>query len=175
MAKGKTKTKGVNLPVPQSRDEAAAAIRAIGEDQRELLRIEADMNDALTRIKEEAEHKAAPVRERLEAATEGLKVWAEANRAALTNGNKVKFAELGTGKISWRARPASVSLRKIEEIIARLKAVGLQRFLRVKEEVNKEAMLAEPDVARTVPGVSIGSEGEDFIVEPFAAELAGGA
>jgi phage host-nuclease inhibitor protein Gam len=42
----------------------------------------------------------------------------------------------------------------------------------VKEEVNKEALLAEPEIAGTVAGVSIGSPGEDFIVEPFEAELA---
>lgn len=43
--------------------------------------------------------------------------------------------------------------------------------LRVKEEVNKEAMLAEPDVARTVAGVTVGSAGEDFVIKPFETEL----
>ncbi|MCW5720408.1 MAG: hypothetical protein KIS86_04620 [Devosia sp.] len=48
----KAKTLGTNLPVPQDRDEAAATITTIGELQRELTRIEADMNDRLAAIKE---------------------------------------------------------------------------------------------------------------------------
>ncbi len=93
-------------------------------------------------------------------------------RASLTGDNKVKFADLGTGKISWRLRPAKVSLRgKVEEIVERLKSLGLHRFVRVSEEVNKEAMLGDREAARAVSGVSIASEGEDFIVEPFEAQI----
>ena len=33
-------------------------------------------------------------------------------------------------------------------------------------------MQAEPEVARGIEGVTIGSAGEDFIVEPFEAGLA---
>lgn len=168
----KTKTLGVNLPVPQSRDDAAIAIRQIGERNREIARIEADMNDKLAFIKEEAELRAAPLKEDVSGLTEGLKVWAEANRDSLTNKGKVKFADLGTGKINWRLRPAKVSIRKVEDVLDTLKRLGLQRFLRVKEEVNKEAMLEAPEEARGVAGVTIGSEGEDFIVEPFEAEIA---
>jgi len=49
----------------------------------------------------------------------------------------------------------------------------LEKFIRVKEEVNKDAMLAEPDQAMKVPGVTIKSGGEDFIIEPL--ELKKGA
>jgi phage host-nuclease inhibitor protein Gam len=172
MAKAaKTKTRGANLPVPQSREAAAEMLAAIGADQRELDRIAADMNGELSRIKTDAEAKAKPIQERIVASTEGLKVWAEANRDALTDGGKVKTADLGTGKIAWRVRPPSVTLRGVDDILARLKALDLTRFIRTKSEVDKEAMLKEPEVARQVAGVSIGSEGEDFIVEPFAAQL----
>jgi|GEM_PF-1800630 len=36
---------------------------------------------------------------------------------------------------------------------------------------HKEAMLADPEKARMIAGISIGSEGEDFIAEPFEAEI----
>lgn len=176
MAKGRTKTRGANLPVPQTRDDAASHVRRIGEIGRELARREADMNDSLARVKEAVEAAAVPLREESERLTEGLKTWCEANRDALTGGNKVKFADLGTGKISWRLRPAKVSAPKDQEtVIAALIRLGLQRFVRTKSEVNREAMLAEPEVARTVPGIRVGSEGEDFVVEPFEAELTGAA
>lgn len=174
MAK-KTKVIGANLPVPQSRDEAAEAIVAVGIAQREIARIEADMNDQLAVLKERAEQAAQPLRELVKGRTEGLKVWAEANRDALTGGGKVKFADLGTGKVSWRLRPASVRLSKVEQVIEAIKKLGFTQFIRAKEEVNKEAMLADADRARLIAGVAIGTAGEDFIVEPFEASISDAA
>ena len=52
-----------------------------------------------------------------------------------------------------------------------LRRLGLKRFIREKEEVNKEAILNEPEAVAHVAGISI-SQGEDFIVTPFETELA---
>ena len=170
MAK-KTKTLGVNLPVPQNRDDASETLRMIGETNRQIARIEADMNDKIAMLKDQAEKLASPLKDQVVARTEGLKVWAEANRDSLTNGGKVKFADLGTGKIRWRLRPASVRITGVDRVIEAIKKLGFAAFLRTKEEVNKEAMLADPEKARMIAGISIGSEGEDFIAEPFEAEI----
>lgn len=168
----KAKTAGANIPVPQNADDAAAAIRRVGEANREVARIALDLSDRTATLKEEAEARARPLKDEAAALTEGLKMWAEANRDALTGGGKVKSADLGTGRVLWRLRPAKVSLRgKAEDIVQRLKELGLQRFVRTSEEVNKEAMLAEKETARAVAGVTIASEGEDFVVEPFETEL----
>ncbi|MEN5083709.1 host-nuclease inhibitor Gam family protein [Bosea sp. TWI1241] len=171
MTKLRTKTIGANLPVPQNRDDAARAVREIGDDRRRLARLEADMNDRIAKLKQQYEQQAEPVRERISGATEGLKMWAEANRAALTGGDKTKTVDLGTGEVKWRLRPPSVRVTKLDDVLKRLRDLGLSKFIRVKEEVNKDALLAEPDAARTVAGISIGSPGEDFIVEPFEAAL----
>ncbi len=168
----KTKTRGLNLPVPQSREEASNFVRMIGENERQRARIEADMNDAIARIKEDAELRAEPLKSAIVAMTEGLKTWCEANRAALTDGGKVKHHEFAAGKVSWRLRPPKVTIRKAEEVIERIRAMGLKaRFLRIAEEIDREAMLRDPDRARGIPGVTIGSEGEEFSVEPFEAAL----
>lgn len=167
----KTKTRGANLPVPQSRDEAAAALRRIGDLNREVARIELDLNDQIAALKETAERTADPLKEEAKARTEGLKVWAEANRDQLTGGGKTKTADLGTGRISWRLRPPSVRVTGSDRVIEAIKKLGFAAFLRTREEVNKEALLADPDKARLIAGISIGSEGEDFIVEPFEAEI----
>lgn len=171
MSKARTKTRGANLPVPQSREEAAEAVKQIGIWQRQHARLQADLNDQVAELKKDAEDAAAPLVESIETHIEGLKLWAEANRLKLTDGGKVKFAELGTGKISWRFRPPSVRIYKVESVIEAIKRLGLAAFLRTKEEVNKEAMLADPEKARLVSGVTIGTEGEDFIVEPLEVEL----
>jgi phage host-nuclease inhibitor protein Gam len=74
-------------------------------------------------------------------------------------------------------RPPSVRLRDMKRVLEALVQLGLARFIRVKQEVDKEAMLREPELAAQVPGVSIGSEGEEFVVSPLVVALpaAGGA
>ncbi len=169
----KAKTRA-GASAPQSREEAASFVRRIGENSRAIARFEADMNDAIVRLKEDAQTCAAPLADEIGQLTEGLRTWCEANRVALTDGGKRKFADLGTGKIEWRFSPPKVTIKGVEAVLAAIKTLGLP-FIRAKEEIDKEAMLAQPDKARLVPGVSIGSAGEMFAVEPFEAEIAGGA
>ncbi len=174
MNKSKSRVPAVAVRVPQARAEASEALRLLGERTRQLARIQADMNDALARIKEEAETHAAPIRAEAEAILEGLKVWCEANRETIC-GRGTKTADLGTGTVSWRLRPPSVSVRGADSVIEACRRLGLHRFLREKVEVNKEAMREEPEVARLIAGVTVGSAGEDFVAEPFEAELEGAA
>lgn len=170
----KSKTRAANLAVPQTREEAAKYVHDIGAAQRRIARIEADMNDAIASAKNQAENLATPLRTEVETLTQGLRIWADANRDALTDGNKRKYADLGTGKIEWRFSPPKVTIRGLEQVIERIKALRLgEKFLRVKEEINKEAMLAEPETAQSIVGVFIGSAGESFSVEPFEAEVQG--
>ncbi len=169
----KSNARAANLPVPQSREAAAAALHEIGMQQRQLARIEADMNDAIAQATKVAEAESRGLRECIEALTEGLRVWADANRAALTGDGKRKFADLGTGRIEWRLAPPSVKISKVKEVIERIRARGLVSFLREKTEIDKEAMLSDPERARAIPGVTIGSAGESFSVEPFEAEIQG--
>jgi phage host-nuclease inhibitor protein Gam len=46
----------------------------------------------------------------------------------------------------------------------------LERFIRLKPEVNKEAILNEPEAVRDVPGLSI-KQDESFSIEPFETAL----
>jgi len=169
----KAKTRGANVPVPQSREEAAKFIHDIGAAQREIARIEADMNDEIALAKKTAEANALPFRSQIEELTDGLRTWAEANRAALTDNGKRKHAELGTGRIEWRFAPPRVTIKGVEEVIARIRTLGLGVFLRERVEIDKEAMLREPEKARLIAGVAIGTAGENFTVEPFEAEIMG--
>ena len=172
MASRKMKTQGTNVPVPQDDSEAREAIREIGDLNREVLRIEAEMNDQIAALQQEYGLRAAPLREQALAKQEGLKMFCEVNRARLTNGGKVKYHRFATGEISWRLRPAKVTIRGKDAVIAAIKAARLgKKFLRVREDVNKEAMLEDRATAAAIQGVTIGSDGEDFIVEPFETEL----
>lgn len=169
--KNRLKTPAIKIAVPQSREQAAQAIAEIGTADRELARIQASMNDKLAEIKAYFEEAAEPYNAKIKALTEGVQTWAEANRDTLTQNGKVKTAALTTGEILWRLRPPSVRVTGAEAVLDSLRRLGLKRFIREKEEVNKEAILNEPEAVAHVPGIAI-SQGEDFVVVPFAAELA---
>lgn len=168
--KNRLKTPAVRVDVPQSRDMAAQAIARIGIVNRDLARVTADMNDELAAVKARWEAAAEPLQLQIKALTEGVQTWAEANRDTLTQNGKVKTAALTTGEILWRLRPPSVRVTGAEAVLDALRRLGLKRFIREKEEVNKEAILNEPEAVAHVPGIAI-SQGEDFVVVPFEAEL----
>ncbi len=178
------KTKTIAKPAAQSREEAEQLIARIGIVQRELQRQDANLGDEIAKVKEAAETKAKPLKDELADAEGRVARWCEANRKELTRDGKIKTATLHTGVVSWRHRPPKVSLRgvKAEDVVAWLLEPAdsarfhLRRiFIRTKFELNKDAMLDHVDDAKTIPGVSIGSAGEDFIIEPFGGEKLEGA
>lgn len=165
------KTAAAVAPVPQDRDQVTAAIREIGELQRQIVRTSTEMNDELAAVKERYEAQAQPLQARIDALTQGLQIWAEANRDRITQHGKTKTVAFPSGELNWRTRPPSVRVTGAEAVLDILRRMGLGRFIRSKEEVNKEAILNEPKAVANVPGISI-QQGEDFVVTPFEAELA---
>jgi len=165
----RVKAQAAAWPVPQSHEEASAFIARIGKAQRERDRIETRLNDKLASVKAGFEVAAAPFKDEIERSSKGLQTWCEAHRDELTKGGR-KYYRFADGEVLWRLRPPKVSIRGVKRVIARLKDLGLNRLIRVKEEVNKEAMLAERRVAEQIKGVSI-EQGEDFVIKPFETEL----
>lgn len=166
----KIKSKALRAAVPQSREECTEFIARIGRLQRERKRIETEMNDELSAIRQKYEEMARPMAEEIRQLCVGVQVWCEANRASLTNNGKVKHANLASGEVRWRMRPPRVSLRGKENIIETFKKLGWTQFVRVKEDVNKDAVLADPERATKVPGVKV-IQTEDFVIVPFETEL----
>lgn len=157
-------------PVPQNREEARDYMRRIGHHQNERKRIEATMNEQIQKIRDKYQELAAPHAEQITELSTGLHVWAEANRAELTNNGKRKSADLGAGEVQWRNTPPKVLLRNISGVIESLKSLGLDRFVRTKDEVNKDAILADPGAVEGIAGISI-TQGEDFVIKPHESEL----
>ena len=164
------KLAAVEYPVPQTQDEAVAAIAQIGVHQRERTRIEAAMNDELAIVREKWERQAAPHQEAIKTLHQGVQIWCEANRGRLTQGGKVKYAHLASGEVKWRMTPPKVVIRGAEAVLEILKSSNLSRFIRIKEEANKDAMLNEPEAVKNIPGISM-TQREEFIVIPFETSL----
>lgn len=163
------KTLSQPVAVPQSKTDAMRDIKAIGDLQRELNRIEADINDEIATLTNKAAPRIDALRERITALQEGVHTWCEAHRVELCG--KGKTANLVTGEVNWRKRPPSVSLSKVDAVIAKLRELGLTRFIREKEEVNKDAILAEPAAVAGVKGIKVVTDVEDFVITPFEVEV----
>lgn len=172
MAKTNTRLKTkAQIYVPQTRDEAAADIRKIGDLQRQALRATTDMNDEIAHVTQIYQPRLNALNDQLKTLQEGVQGYCEAHRTELTDGGKVKTANLITGEVQWRQRPPSVSIRGQEAVIDLIKRLGLTRFIRTKEEVNKEAVLNEPDEVRGVAGLTVVTGVEDFVITPFEQEV----
>ncbi len=155
----------------QTREEVEIAIKDIGDLQRELQRLATHQNDELAAITEKYAPKITALQEQMKPLQKAIEVWCEANRAELTQNGKTKTGSFNTGEVQWRQRPPSVSIRKADEVLARLRALGFTQFIRTKEEPNKEAMLAEPNIASTIAGITIKTAVEDFVIKPFEQEV----
>jgi phage host-nuclease inhibitor protein Gam len=170
MATAKKLKSKAQVYVPQTKEDAAADIRKVGELMRQLTREEADMNDLIAEITQRYQPGFDSLKEQITLLQDGVQSYCEANRDALTNGGKVKSANLITGEVAWRQNPPSVRISKSEIVIETLKRLGLGRFVRTKEEINKDAILNEPNDVRGVAGITLVTGVEQFVITPFEQE-----
>ena len=167
MARSKTTTSTDNLPVPGSKADAAEQLAQIGTLRRSIDARKGEADNQIAAISAEVDKSLEADRERLGALEAGLVKFCQDNRDELTDGGKTKTIKFASGRVSFRNRPMSVSIRKTVDVIARLRALNLDRFIRVKEEVNKDAMLEEPKAASAIEGVTIKSAGEEVLIDPL--------
>lgn len=169
--KSKTRIKTAAAAVAfQTREEVNEAIAQIGAAQRERDRIATAMNEELAAVRARYEQEAAPHAGVIEQFRQGIHIWAEANRVELTRDGKTKTVKLASGEISWRTRPPKVRITGEGIVAEALKRLGLERFLRTKVEIDKNAILADPDAVAGVKGIAL-SQGEDFVIRPFETEI----
>lgn len=172
MAKKATRIKTDTFAVRyQTREDVEQAIKAIGDLQRQLERESLAQNDEIGAITEKYAPRIAELQEQLKPMQEAVQAWCESRRDELTQNGKTKTGSFNTGEVQWRQRPPSVAIRGADSVIASLRTLGLVRFIRVKEEINKDAMLNEADLAATVAGVTIRKGVEDFVITPFEQDL----
>lgn len=155
--------------VPQSKTECAEAIKRIGDFTRDFTRLRADMNDRIAAITAEVQPLLEQLQAHIQAEQDGVQRFCEANRETLC-AKGTKTAGFITGEVSWRQRPPSVAIRGADAVLETLLRMGLGRFVRVKQEPNKEAMLNEPEALRGIAGITITTGVEDFIITPVEVQ-----
>lgn len=166
-------------PVPQTVEEANEAIRRIGEAERHLAGLQAQLSEFVDTAKAEVEFAAAPYKAVIKNLSAGVQTFCEANRKTLTDDGRRKFFAFAAGKVLWRFTPKAVKpagkkfswdiiLANIQ--LMRRDNAKLEKFLRRKVEINKDAMLEDEALALTVPGVKI-AQVEEFVIEPTEIKL----
>ena len=170
LGKGLQSIKRLVTSVPKNLLEAADFLSSIGREKRKIERIQSVLNEKIEELKTKAIAEVKSHEEEISQLVEGLFAFAESNRDKLTDGGKRKTVELPTGLFGWRMTPPAISIRNIKSVLAKLKELKLNHFIRVKEEVNKEAMLKDPELAETIKGVSI-IQREEFVVKPTEIQV----
>ncbi|MCK3654886.1 host-nuclease inhibitor protein Gam [Pasteurellaceae bacterium Macca] len=148
-------------------EQVQSAIKEIGDLSREHTRLTTEMNDLIGETSEKFAPQLTQLKNEIEPLQQAVQEYCEAHREELTENGKSKTATFITGEVQWRARPPSVSIRGADSVLESLNRLGLGRFIRTKNEINKEALLNEPDVAKGIAGITIKQGVEDFVIKPF--------
>ena len=194
----RAKTKATNLRVPQNDAEAEQMIAQLGASQRDQVAAKVRQDAVIDALETEHGKVMKAFQEEQAGLTEGISVWAAANRERLTSGGKTKTVQLASGTILWRDGRYAVKHRGLKEedvvravhdridelrgkaageprrsVALQLKAQAdvLEGCLRHIVKPNKDAMLAAREVAATVSGIVIEREPESFAVEPIASQI----
>lgn len=157
------------VPVPKDLPEAAIFLAEMGEQARCAEQIENDLNEAVSKLTADAAKRIQAHQERVKKLLQGLFAYAEKQKKQLIV-EKEKTVRLPTGVFGWRTTPFSVSIDDDKSVIKNLKSLDLERFIRVKESIDKQAMLKERSLASTVQGVTI-AQREEFFAKPAKVKL----
>lgn len=162
-SKSKKEPRALSVAIPRDGGEVGKYIEQIAETHRAIQRLAADYEAQITKLETEAQHKIELAQADMRDLFDAIHVYADENRTALTAGGG-KTITYPAGDIGWRFTPESVTIRNEKRVIEEIKALGLARkFIRIKEEVNKEAMLADQNDALRIDGVKI-SKTEQFVL-----------
>lgn len=148
-------------------EQVQNAIKEIGDISREITRLTTEMNDQIGEISKQYAPKLEALKAEIEPIQQAVQAYCEEHRLELTENGKTKTANFITGEVSWRARPPSITIRNKDGVLETLEKLGLVRFIRTKSEINKDALLAEPDVAKGIAGITFKQGVEDFVIKPF--------
>ena len=157
------------MTVPTTQAEAEVVLAEIGHLQRQAAILEAEMNDRLIELKDRYTKQVQLLNGQIETKFHALHAWAEANRSRLLK-EGLKTLKLSTGELNWRLTPHSVHITNAVKVLDTLKRLGLTHFIRTREEINKEAILAEPAKVEGVAGIAV-SQHEEFVAKPFESQV----
>jgi phage host-nuclease inhibitor protein Gam len=146
-------------------DEANMVLKEIGILEKELEGIDAEAHRQIAEIKEDAAKKGQALRKRIADDSALLGAYASYNKAELFKDRK--SVQLSFGSFGYR-KSTTISVKKTT--LELLRKLGMAKCIRVKEEVNKEAIaLLNDEVLKQVDAVR--KVKDDFFCEADKEEI----
>ncbi len=159
-------------PAFASLAEAAEAQKRIGTLLRQIHACEDQFEKEREVIDKKEDDAIRPLQ--AEALELGKQVYAFAvqHKTELTDGGTHKTVKLPmrAGSFAWYTTPPAITIENAQEVLQRIKELGLLRFVRTKEEVNREALLQEHTIASTIAGVTV-SRQDKFAIKPTGVKV----
>ena len=166
----RVKSNAVPFSVPQTREQVDEAITRIGVLQRQRVRVHTDKDEKMAIINQEHKSRLEPLDVEIRQLQQGVQVWCESRRDDLTQGGKVKYHNFPAGTVKWQMPPPRVVLKSVKAALDALFPRKLDKFIRVIQEVDKDAILAKPEAIAGIPEIRI-EQKEEFMVIPFETKL----
>ena len=178
------KTNRIKLPAAEltTREDAELAMNELSRLVAAQRKVTSDRDAAVAEIDKRVAPELSAITEQIQARTEGLRAWAITNPDQFPKGRK--SIEMLSGVLGFRLGTPKVGLISRaftwEKVLGLLESVSVWRnFVRIKREVDKEALLAchanAPDKAEWEAearrfGVRITQE-ETFYADPKGTEV----
>lgn len=179
MAKAKEKTKTVTI-YNYAKSDLAPAIASIAKKQNELAELQRVADLSIAKIQTDLAANIAPLIEEIQKISLSIRDYSDKNREDLFP-EEFKTLKLETGDISYRAGGTSVDatnsvklingiLQKNNLLVAKDRfEIRLEKaFLRMKLEINKDAIKENPDKAKELTGIGLKTSPEGFYIKPYS-------
>lgn len=170
--------------VYNDRNDLTTAVGLLGDLRSERDKYAGEAQTKITKIQEELQDKIGPLDAKISHITAGIVHFVKNQKANLFPDPEYKTHKLTTGSLQIRKVPASVKTRTstafLEKILDKtglLKAFTSlseklsKNFLRIKLELNKEAILADPINAKSKIGIEFNEESERLYIRPDSIDI----
>lgn len=142
----------------QSIEDADRVLSELRGFESQLEKIDAEAEREIAKIKEKATSAGKSIRERVKELTATLKAWSDFHKKDLFKDRKSLDRPFGT--FGYRKSPEQITITK--DTIRLLKEIGRSDCVRIKEEVNKEALREFTDEQLAQVGAARKSKEEFF-------------
>lgn len=130
----------LTIPTITTLEEADATLAQIAAKKRELDLLELGLKERIDSMKLKCAEESEPIRQDIEALEQSLVRFGESKKAELFGRKRSRLLTFGT--LGFRASSSIKPMRKTTwgQVLGFLKGAGLTHCIRVKEDVDKDAL-----------------------------------
>jgi phage host-nuclease inhibitor protein Gam len=180
------KTKDVQESIPtleiRSEVEANDFIKKISDLQKEKNQIKDDYDLRISELQSDLAFEIEPIEKEIKTLTLSLKKFSDSKRTEFFKDSKTW--SLPCGDLVYRKNPDSVDVKNSKNLIDKIltknelldfaekaKVKFSKVFLKMKLEVNKEAIHENPKKAKELTGIGLSEGIERFTIKPYESNL----